>query len=186
MKAKQHALPAVLACVVLFVLWSGEPGDALEVTPVEVVNLPETQTVDGEVTVDQPVPHSRFLRVERVIVPPVDRGETTSLEAAGLIETDGFTHAVVSIRGESQGKLGREGAIGAVLLPDEEAVLRTFREAGRFEFALSAEAVAHLQDRGYFAGASSRQTIAFPRYRLLLFNETDRSAEVDLYVYLTH
>lgn len=186
MNAKQLALPAVLAGGMVAWAWLGGDGTAQEITPVQVVNLPEVQTVDGKVTVGEPVPHSRFVRLERVIVAPVGRADTTSLESVGPVDLAGFTHVVLSLRGESQGRLGRDGAVGAILVPDQEPIARTLLEAGRFQFALEVEAMARREDRGYFASTSLRAPIAFPRYRVLLFNETDRSAEVDLYLYLTH
>jgi len=186
MNAKQLALPAILAGGMMTLVWLGGEGTAQEITPVEVVNLPEVQTVDGEVTIGEPVPHAKFVRLEHVIVAPVGRSDTTSLESAGLVDVAGFTHAVLSLRGESQGKLGRDGAVGAILVPDQEPIARTFLEAGQLQFALEVQATALRQDGGYFASPSVRESVAFPRYRVLLFNETDRSAEVDVYLYMTH
>lgn len=181
----RFALPVVLAGTVLGLLWPAGDGTAQDVSPVEVVNFPEVQEVGGTVRVDEPIPGSRLLHLGDVVVSPVPRDDTTSLVEAGRIDATGFTHVVLSLRGEVQGKLAREGGVGAVLLPDQEAVLRTFRESGRFQFPVEAVAPVELPDRGYFAGVSVRRPLAFPRYRVFFYNETDRSVEVDLYAYLT-
>jgi len=180
------ALTVVAALAVLVVLWPQPRGDAQDIAPVEVVNLPDVQQVQGTVSVGKPIPQSRLVRLRSVIVSPVSRQDTTSLVEAGAVDTGGFTHVVLALRGEVQGKLGQEGKVGAILLPDEEPVIRTFEQAGQFQFPLEATANVLLRDRGYFASQPIRIPLAFPSYRVLLFNETDRSAEVDLYVYLTN
>jgi hypothetical protein len=102
------------------------------------------------------------------------------------VETEGFTHVVLSLRGEVQGKLAREGSVGAILLPDEEPVVRTFQQAGQYQFPLEVASTVRTADRGYFASQPGRHPLAFPSYRVLLYNETDRSVEADLYAYLTN
>lgn len=185
MRSLRFALPVLFAGAVLVLLWPGGDGTAADVSPVEVVNIPKVQEVQGTLRVDEPIPASRLLHLRDVVVSPVPRDDTTSLVEAGRIDAAGFTHVVLSLRGEVQGKLGREGEVGAVLLPDEEAVLRTFHEAGRFQFPVEAVAPVGLSDRGSFAGRPARRPLAFPRYRVFFYNETDRSVEVDLYAYLT-
>jgi hypothetical protein len=178
-------LPVLLTGAVLTLLWSDREGTAETVTPVEVLNFPEVQAIEGTLRVTEPIPGSRLVRLREIVVSPVGRDDTTSLLEAGTIDTAGFTHVVLSLRGEVQGKLGREGRVGVVLLPDEDPVLRTFQEAGRFHFPLEALAPVRIPDRGYFAGQPVRKPLAFPSYRVYLYNETDRSVEVDLYAYLT-
>lgn len=178
---------AVLAALALLVaLWQESPGDAQDITPVEVVNLPDVQEVQGTVSVGKPIPQSRLVRVGSVIVSPVGRGDTTSLVEAGTVDTGGFTHVVLALRGEVQGKLAKEGKVGAILLPDEEPVVRTFQQAGQYQFPLEVASPVRIADRGYFASQPARHPLAFPSYRVLLYNETDRSVEADLYAYLTN
>ncbi|MGD2113774.1 MAG: hypothetical protein PVG07_01900 [Acidobacteriota bacterium] len=186
MRTVRFALPVLLLGAVTVLLWPGRQGTAESVAPVEVVNFPQVQGVEGTVRLDRPIPQSQLVRLGDVVVSPVPRDDTTSLVEAGRIEAAGFTHVVLSLRGEVQGKLAREGRVGVVLLPDEEPVVRTFREVGRFHFPLEATARVRLSDRGYFAGEPVRKPLAFPRYRVLFYNETDRSVAVDLYGYLTN
>lgn len=152
---------------------------------VTVTNFPEVQRVSGRVTVPEPVPQSQLVRRLDVIVPPIDRAATTQLVEAGILDAAGFTHAVLSLRGEVQGNLVRDGVVGAVLVPDEEPVLRAFHEEGRFDFALEVEAPVLRAERGWFASGQPRHALGFPTYRIYLYNSSDRSVDADLFIYLT-
>jgi hypothetical protein len=152
---------------------------------VTVTNFPEVQRVAGRVTVPEPVPQSALVRRLDVVVPPIDRTAATQLVEAGTVDAAGFTHAVLSLRGEVQGNLVRDGVVGLVLVPDEEPVLRALLEEGRFDFALEVEAPVLRAERGWFASAQPRHALGFPSYRVFLYNSSDRSVEADVYVYLT-
>ncbi len=156
-------------------------------TPSEVIvaNFPEIQKVEGKVSVAEPVPHSALVRHRDGVVPPVPRSATTGRVVAGGVDASGFTHAVLGLRGEVQGNLLKEGTVGAVLVPDEEPVLQALREQGRYDFPVEVRAEVHKQDRGYFASDQPRRVLGFPRYRVFLYNSSDRSVDADLYVYLT-
>lgn len=150
-----------------------------------VTNFPEVQRVSGRVTVPEPVPQSALVRRLDVIVPPIDRAATTQLVEAGILDAAGFTHAVLSLRGEVQGNLVRDGVVGVVLVPDEDPVVRAFHEQGRFDFALEVEAPVLREARGWFASEQPRHALGFPSYRIYLYNSSDRSVEADVFVYLT-
>lgn len=174
------------AGALLFAAWWGEEGTARDIAPVEVVNLPEIQEVRGTVDVGGPIPGARMVRLRNLLVPPVARSDTTSLVDAGRIDGAGFTHVMLALRGEVQGELGRTGPVGALLLPEEEPVLRAFREEGRFQFPLEEAVTVGPDDRASFSSSPSRRALAFPSYRVLLYNGTDRTVEADLYAYLTN
>ena len=184
----ERVLLFLLTVVAVFALAGAGSGRtaAQDVDPVEVVNFPRLQEVEGGVRVTEPVPHAELDRVKGVLVGPVDRHDSTNLVEAGTITADRFTHAVLSLRGEVRGNLGQEGRVGAILLPDEEPVRRTFLQTGRFQFPLEVTAPVRRTEAGYFSSESLRTPLAFPRYRVLLYNGTDRSVEVDLYVYKTN
>ena len=160
-------------------LWADSPSEVV------VANFPEVQKVEGKVSVAEPIPHSALVRRLDVVVPPVPRSATTGLVEAGVVETAGFTHVVLGLRGEVQGNLLKEGTVGAVLVPDEEPVLQALREQGRYDFPVEIRAEVRKQDRGYFASDQPRRVLGFPRYRVFLYNTADRSVDADLYVYLT-
>ncbi|HUF77541.1 MAG TPA: hypothetical protein VMR44_01355 [Thermoanaerobaculia bacterium] len=180
------ALVAVVLGVALLVVQPAPRSSADAPERVIVTNFPELQRVAGSVTVPEPIPHSALVRRLDVIVPAVDRAATTQLVEAGAIDAAGFTHAVLGLRGEVQGNLLRDGVAGAVLVPDEEPVVRALLEEGRYELSLEVEAAVLRAERGLFASGQSRQVLGFPRYRVFLYNTSDRSVEADLYVYLTN
>lgn len=183
---KKHVLVTVGAlAAVLLLVQAPSPGSADAPERVLVTNFPEVQRVDGSVSVPEPVPQSALFRRRDVVVPPIDRSTTTQLVEAGTLEAAGFTHAVLSVRGEVQGNLVQEGVVGLVLVPDEEPIVRALLEEGRFEFALEVQTGLRRADRGHFASDQPRLALGFPRYRMYLYNSSDRSVEADLYVYLT-
>ncbi len=177
-----------LGCTLLLVLIliGGAPRISAD-TPSEVIvtNFPKVQKIEGSVSVAEPIPHAAFVRRLDVVVPPVARSATTGLVEAGVIDAAGFTHAVLGLRGDVQGNLLREGVVGAVLVPDEEPVLQALREQARYDFPVEVRAEVLKKDRGYFASGQPRRVLGFPRYRVFLYNTSDRSVDADLYVYLT-
>lgn len=185
---RKPALAVLAAAGLAAVLLLAQAPSARSADPPErvvVTNFPEVQRVSGRLTVPEPVPHSALVRRLDVIVPPVDRGAATQLVEAGVVDAAGFTHAVLSLRGEVQGNLVRDGVVGVVLVPDEEPVLRALLEQGRFDFALEVEAPVLRVERGWFASEQPRHALGFPSYRVYLYNSSDRSVEADLFVYLT-
>ena len=53
-------------------------------------------------------------------------------------------------------------------------------------FALEATATGVTGDTPYFASAQPRYSVAFPRYKILLYNTTDKTVTLDVYAYLTN
>lgn len=151
-----------------------------------VTNFPALQRIAGRVTVPEPIPQSSLVRRLDVIVPAVDRAATSQLVETDAVDASGFTHAVLGLRGEVQGNLLRDGVAGVVLVPDEEPVIRALLEEGRYEFPLEVQAPVRREARGLFASDQPRHVLGFPRYRVFLYNTSDRSVEADLYVYLTN
>lgn len=180
------ALGAVLLLLLVLAQASAPRTSAQDLDRVIVTNFPDVQRVSGSVRVGAPIPQSELVRRLEVIVPSVDRAATTQLVEAESIEAAGFTHAVLSLRGEVQGNLTREGTAGALLIPDQEPVLRALLEEGRIDFPLEVQAAVTRATRGYFASDQPRYALGFPRYRVFLYNTSDRSVEADLYVYLTN
>ena len=170
----------VLACVAL-----GAAG-AREILDVQVLNFPDPQKIKGTVTIEGPIRHSELVRFTDVIVPPVKPTDTTRLVSAGSLEVSGYTHAVLSLNGLTKGDVMRPGSVGAYLIPEEELVVRTFIEAGQVQFPLEVVAGGVSASSAYFASKSERQALAFPRYRVLLWNTSDKTVTVNLFAYLTY
>ncbi len=156
-----------------------------ELTRSFVVNLKDPHPVEGTVNVGAPVPHSATQSLLELVVAPAARDEPTLWTEAGLLETDGFTSVVLSLHGQFRGNPSGPGAVGLVLVPEEENVLRSLGE-GEVHLALDAVAEPVPDGRQYFSGYRAGLAIAFPRYRVFLFNTTDRSAAVNIFAYLTH
>jgi len=176
---------AVLAVAVLAGAGSANPeAPGGQETQVFVLNFPATQKIEGVVGVAGTIAHARLVRIPHLVVPPVERGQTSDLIDAGKVETAGFTGAVLSLQGELRGTLSRPGAVGAILVPDDEDVVAMF-DKGKIHFPLEVGSAITGKEVTTFT-AESRSVVGFPGYRVFLYNETDRVVDVDLFVYLTN
>src|SRR5262245_50918102 len=129
---------AILVLAVAVVVGATPYGRAAaqEIQHVFVTNFPSLQRIAGTVSVDGPIRHASLVSMHEVRVPPVDPRETGRLIDAGLVSMDGFTSVVISLSGETQGKVVRSGAVGAILIPDEEKITAAFEENGQVQFPL--------------------------------------------------
>jgi hypothetical protein len=155
------------------------------VEQVLVTNFPDLQKVEGEVTVRGPIRQSAQSVIRDVIVPPVGPKDTQRLIVAGTIAADGFSRVVLSLAGQIKGEVVRPGTVGAILLPEEESVLRAFEEKGDTMFPLEVKANCVPGGSPYFSSNQPRFDVGFPRYRVLLYNTTAKTVSVNLYAYLT-
>ncbi|MGC8917557.1 MAG: hypothetical protein ACP5NF_11340 [Thermoanaerobaculum sp.] len=163
--------------------------------PVYVVNQPQTVTVqgqvsltgpiEGEVSVRGPIPQGKTVVFSEVEVPPVQRTEIPRLARAGTLSTEGFVTMIVSLAGMQRATPTRPGEVGLILIPEEELPLRALEEFGQWLFAFETKAKTAPQAAPYFAAEPLRATVAFPRYRVLLYNTSDRTVTVTVYAYLT-
>lgn len=185
MRKRLTVLAAALAVLVLILLppWPS----ALSQPPEEVVvsNLPEVVKIEGKVSLVGTVGHSAFSRRLSLIVPPVARHETADLLVAESLETSGFTGIALSLHGEVRGTVLRAGAVGAVLVPDEEPILKSMREHGALQFPLEVTTTLAVGQDSTFS-AQQHLALGFPRYKIYLYNSTDRTMDLNLYLYLTH
>jgi hypothetical protein len=150
-----------------------------------VVNLKDPHPIEGTVTVETPIPHSETQSLLDVIVAPAPRDEPSLWTEAGILETDGFTSVVLSMHGQFRGNPTGLGDVGLVLIPEEENILRALGE-GEVHLPLDAVAQGVPNGRQYFSGTRAGLAVAFPRYRVFLYNTTDRSASVNIFAYITH
>jgi hypothetical protein len=150
-----------------------------------VVNLKDPHPVEGTVNVGAPIPHSATQSLFDIVVAPAPPDEPSLWTEAGLLEADGFTSVVLSLHGQFRGNPSGPGTIGLVLVPEEENILRALGE-GEVHLALEAVAETVPDRRLYFSGSRSGLAIGFARYRVFLYNTTDRSAAVNIFAYLTN
>ena len=126
-----------------------------------------------------------FVSFERIQVAPVDRSDTTQLVEAGIIETDGFSDLVFSLAGEFKEGIPKSGTVGVVLIPDIDVFTYLLRNEGEFVFPLEAKVEIRDPSSAIFISDQQRAEVAFPRYRVYLYNETTSGATVSLFVYRT-
>ena len=122
---------------------------------------------------------------EPVDVTPVAREATTRLLDAGVIETDGFSHVVIGLYGEIRGELTRPGRVGVVLLPDLDVAERFLKTKGVFLFPLEVSAALDPAGSSVFMSRPARFEVGFPRYRVLLYNTTDKTVIATVSAYRT-
>ena len=155
------------------------------VQPVEVVNFPEVQQVAGRVSLDGPLNPARLERRTRTIVPPTSRSDVLRWLEVETVSSGGFRQMVLSLQGEVKGEAFAPGAVGAVLVPDEKSFNRLLSEEQRVFFPVEVAAGPSREAGVYFGAQSGRVDVAFPRYRIFFYNETSRSVELNLFIYLT-
>lgn len=178
---RMHAL---CAAVIVLAAAAGAQ-ERPRVTPVEVVNFPEVLTVKGEVSLTGTLNRTSLVSLADVLVPPIRREDTTRLVDAGVVATDGFAQGVATLIGEVKGPQGKPGEVGVILLPDEERVLRALAERGQLLLATELKVTGIPAGAAYFAAEPLPFTVAFPRYRVFLYNAGEKTVSVTLHAYLT-
>jgi hypothetical protein len=183
---KKSGWMVLAAALVVGLLWSaGSPRPSGD-SQVWVTNFPELQKVGGTVSVDNFPRFGVQVKREDVVVPPLQRNDLDDSVQAAAVDTGGFSKAVLCLQGEMKGGGFRPGFVGAVLVPDEEPVVRALREARRIEFPLETAARMESGDGAYFDSGPVEVALAFPRYRVYFYNTTGRGASVNLYLYLSN
>ena len=178
----------VLAAIALIFLLT-PTGEVLSqrVAEVFVTNFPDIQRVEGEVAVrGGPVTLSKLEAFRKITLPPVRREDTTRLVEGGTLVADGYANVVLSLHGLVKGHVAEVGAVGAILIPNEETIQAAFDEQGLMHFYLETAATGVSSRTPYFASTQPRYTVAFPEYRILLYNTTDKTVTVSLFAYLTN
>jgi hypothetical protein len=126
-----------------------------------------------------------FVSFDSANLPPVERKNTTQLLEIGSIDTDGFSELVFSLGGEFKEGVPSSGRLGAVLIPDIDLFDYLLRNEGEFVFPLEVTYEVGPLNSAIFISPQQSAMVAFPRYRVYLYNETTSGASVVLYVYRT-
>lgn len=177
---------ALCAVVLLLLLTPADEVVSQEIRQVFITNWPDMLTIEGQVRLEEPVHLSEIRVFSEILVPPVLPTQTTRLIEAGTLDSAGFPGVVLSLHGVTKGDVKKSGAVGAILVPDEQRIQEGFHELGLMPFTLQTEAAGVSADTPYFASAQPRFAVAFPSYKVLLYNTTDKTVTVDLYAYLTN
>jgi hypothetical protein len=180
---RPYILFAATAAILLALAAGDRPVIADAPQAVTVTNFPEVQQISGRVVVSEPIPQTRF-ETRKAIVAPSELSDTAHLTDAGTLETAGFTHVTLSLSGLLQGS-AQAGAVGVVLVPDVPEVTTALRTHGVLQLGLRAEARITPAPAGLFSSETATFRLGFPRYRVLLYNGTQKSAETTVYAYLS-
>ena len=176
-------VPVTVLIAALLVAGREQPLAADGPEAVTVTNFPEVQRVRGVVEVAAPIPQTRLEQLGG-LVGPGTRTDPASYVDAGALTAEGFAAVTLGLAGEVQGRLLAPATIGALLVPDVPEILATFREHGIAQFALEVQAQASATGPGIFQSEQVHLRLGFPRYRVLLYNGSPRTAAVTVYAYL--
>ena len=124
-----------------------------------------------------------FVSFERVFVPPVQRDDVGQLVDAGTISTDGFSELVFSIGGEFKENVPDHGTIGVLLIPDKDMFEHLLRSEAEFAFPLEIKTEIGKLQKAIFISEQQTARVAFPAYRVYLYNETPSAARVSVFIY---
>ncbi len=171
-----------LCFLLLQVVTASTLAQTAEASEVRVTNFPETQKINGTVSVNG---IAKAVKRESILLTPSRRTELSELFHAGKIETEGYTNVSVYLQGEIKSSAFISGNIGIILIPDEEPILRAFKETKQIQFPIVVICSITSGDSEFFGCTLSNQPIGFARYRMYLYNTLDKNAEVNAYLYLT-
>ena len=124
-----------------------------------------------------------FVSVPPLAVSPVPRAETHRLQDGGVLQTDGFAQMTFSFGGEFKEGIPSSGKIGALLVPDDPKILHLLRSEGQIVFAVEVTFKVVPSQNAIFVSDQQTHRVAFPRYRVFFYNETNSTAVVSLSVY---
>ena len=153
---------------------------------VSIDNWPLTYNVQGGVKANGFIKHAQLEKREGIIVTTSRRTELAELVSAGTLDCDGFTSVALSFQGEVKSESPDVGTVGVLLVPDEEPVLRALRDGRQVELALETSTQILKGASPYFDGGSVTLPLAFPRYRVFLYNTMTRGVEANVYMYMTN
>lgn len=123
--------------------------------------------------------------IREVAVPMCRRTDVRSLLDAGVFSAEGFTSLVMNLAGQLRGADLAGGDVGAMLIPDVSPFDRAYANMGLLPASLEISTKVSTRTSPYFMATQQRADVGFPRYRVLLFNETNSPVSVSFFVYRT-
>ena len=185
-RSTKFAAIVVVAAAAVFILAPAGRALAEGIQQVFVTNFPDVFDVRGTVSIKAPIRTGILTAKREVVVPPVSPKDTQRLIDGGTIDCDGYTEMVLSLQGQTKGEVVRTGRVGAMLIPDDEPIIRAFEEKGQTQFTLDIEAGGVSATSTFFASNQPRFAVGFPRYRVYFYNTADKSVTVNFYAYMTN
>jgi hypothetical protein len=99
-----------------------------------------------------------------------------------VFDCDGYKSLVLNLAGEIKDPVPKAGKLGAILVPDVEPFTQAFQQLGLLPVTIEIE-VALKPGSGYYMAEPKRADIGFPRYRVLLFNETGHQVTANFFAF---
>jgi hypothetical protein len=127
-----------------------------------------------------------LIGVRGISVSTCHRTDVRSLVDAGTFDADGYCGLVLNLAGQMKGADDAGGDVGAILIPDVAPFDQAHANMGLLPASI--EISVHVSSRSspYFMAKQQRADVGFPRYRVLLYNETNSPLGVSFFVYRTH
>jgi hypothetical protein len=184
--SKKNIVAGVFLLTILWLHWtaSTKTVDAQNEARTVVVNLGTPHPISGQVTINGPIQHAAIVRIKDAVVSSVSRDDIASWTLAGEVDTTGFTSMNLSIQGQMRGIVSDGGLIGVILIPDEESIGQALSE-GVVQLFLEATAPVSV-GANHFDASAPWLPIAFPKYKVYLYNTTEHGASTNLFFYLTN
>ena len=186
MKKLAAMVPAAAVLAVLGLVVGYRTVSQEEENQVYVMNWPEVQTIKGSVSIESPLSHAVLVKKEGINVPPVRRTDTASLIPGGSVSTNGFTQVILSLSGEMKDSAFTPGTVGAVLVPEEDPVMRAFNFARKIQFPLEVPVQLTAGEGPFFSSEPVKLPVGFSSYSIFFYNSTGKGCEANLYIYLTN
>ena len=117
------------------------------------------------------------------VSPGIARTDTQRFVEVGTVDTDGFSELRISIAGEFKEGIPRGGAIGAILIPDINPFTYLLQQEGKIVFATEVNVPIGGQSGAIFYSEAVPSKVAFPAYKIYLYNDTTSAANVNVYIY---
>jgi hypothetical protein len=124
--------------------------------------------------------------VRGVSVSTASRADARSLVDAGTFDAEGYASLVLNLAGQLKGSDATGGEVGAMLIPDVAPFDRAYANMGLLPESIVISVRVSTQTTPYFMAKQKRADVGFPRYRVLLFNETQSPTGMSFFVYRSH
>lgn len=150
-----------------------------------VTNFPGLHKVDGVVAIRGHIEQSVFYSFEDKLVTPVNKNDPNRFIAAGELVTSGHSEVILSMNGLTKGSVLKPGTVGFILVPrDIETVNAALFESRQIQFPLEVSTEIGPKTQSWFAAAPVRLNLGFPKYRILMYNNTEAAVTLNLYANL--
>lgn len=124
-----------------------------------------------------------FASARAVLVPPVQRTDTTNLVDIGVLETNGYDTLTLNFAGATTNVVDTGGSIGVILIPAIEPFELAFQNRGLLPASLEINVTVSAGGPPEFMAKQVKVDVGFPRYRVLLYNSTSNAANVYFFAF---